>query len=96
MFVVPFLSNDNLVMKGEFHMKNYNSNNVGDYRVAGINYHDVQAKVTFAELSINAARENSDIRVFGCEAEDPEVTFEKMSQVGDHAAVTRLADQVVR
>lgn len=77
-------------------MKNLNIHtDAGDMRIAGINYDNVPAGVTFAELKA-IAEEHADYRTFGCESGKAKVTFEKMSQVGGHAAVTRLADNIVR
>lgn len=77
-------------------MKNFNIHtSAGDMRIAGTNYENVPARATFAELA-DIAEEYADYRMFGCESGEAKVTFEKMSQVGGHAAVTRLADNIVR
>ncbi len=77
-------------------MKSYsNHNNAGDYRVAGINYKNVPARVTFTELTV-VTEEHADFRVFESEIGKASVTFAEMLQVGDHAAVTRLADDIIR
>ena len=77
-------------------MKNFNIHtSAGDMRIAGTNYENVPARATFAELA-DIAEEYADFRVFGSEPGKAEVAFEKMSRVGDHAAVARLADNIVR
>ncbi len=77
-------------------MKNLNiRTDAGDLRIAGTNYENVPARVTFAELAA-IAEEYADFRVFGSEPGKAEVAFEKMTRVGDHAAVARLADNIVR
>ena len=77
-------------------MKNFNIHTeAGDMRIAGINYDNVPARVTFAELEA-VAGEYADYRMFGCESGEVKVTFVNMSRVGDYAAATRLADNIVR
>ena len=65
---------------------------VGDMRVAGMNYGNVSPRVTFAEQAVVIAKDNADFRVVGSESGEVSVSFEKMALAGARQDVARLAD----
>ncbi len=65
-------------------------------RVAGINYENVPARITFAEQTAIISEDNMDFRVIGSEFGETNVPFEKMAQVGDCQDAIRLANNTVR
>lgn len=76
-------------------MKSFSSCTAGDMRVAGINYDNVTARVTFSDLAV-AAKEDANHRVFGCETGEAKVTFREISLVDNCQQVTGLAGIIAR